>query len=177
MFPLFRPISRWSLRRGSTLSLLVLALSACAAPWQRFAPGDDISQVTASLGKPRESYQLANGVRRLLWPTQPMGETTTAADVDTSGKLLSIQQVLTNNSFAQAEIGKWQQRDILAHFGKPVEKSYFPLMKLNVWTYRYMDADVWYMMYNFYFDNNGVLQRTSKSPDPLHDPDRRFGLR
>lgn len=29
------------------------------------------------------------------------------------------------------------------------------------------------MLYNFYFDDQGILRLTQKTPDPLHDPDRR----
>jgi hypothetical protein len=28
-------------------------------------------------------------------------------------------------------------------------------------------------MYSFYFDDQGILRTTQKTPDPLHDPDRR----
>lgn len=170
-----RPQSLRTHLRGLSLAcLLVATLGACAPmPWQRFKAGDDVSQVTASLGQPKESYPLGNGVQRLLWPTQPFGEITTAADVDSNGRVLRVAQVLDNNEFAQAEIGKWTREDVLHHFGRPVETNYFTLMKREAWTYRYMDSDVWYMMYTFLFDDNGVLRSTQKSPDPLHDPDRR----
>jgi hypothetical protein len=161
--------------RGAMALTIAACLGACANPWQRFQAGDDVTRVTASLGKPHEVYPLPGGGQRLMWPTQPMGETTTAADVDAGGKLLSIRQVLTNNEFAQADIGKWTKNDVLVHFGKPEETAYFPLMKREVWSYRYMDSDVWYMLYHFYFDDTGVLRQTQKSPDPLHDPDNRFG--
>jgi hypothetical protein len=29
------------------------------------------------------------------------------------------------------------------------------------------------MMYSFYFDDQGIVRLTQKTPDPLHDPDRR----
>jgi len=151
-------------------------LAGCAQPWQGFTAGENVNQVVAKLGKPKETYTLRDGTRRLMWPTQPFGETTTAADVDPSGKVIVVQQVLTNELFYQAVMDNWTQQDVLAHFGKPVEKMYFPLMKRAVWSYRYMDAGVWYMMYNFAFDDAGVLKTTSKSPDPLHDPDHHFGM-
>jgi hypothetical protein len=108
-----------------------------------------------------------------MWPTQPMGETTTAADIDGSGKIVSVRQVLQPNEFYKADIGKWTKSDVLVNFGRPEETSYYPLMKREVWTYRYLEDNVWYMMYSFYFDDQGILRTTQKSPDPLHDPDRR----
>jgi len=167
--------------RNKAVSMAVAAamlsvLAGCAQPWQGFSAGENVTQVTAKLGNPKETYTLPDGTRRLMWPTQPFGETTTAADVDAAGKVIVVQQVLTNELFYQAVMDKWTQQDVLAHFGKPVEKMYFPLSKRAVWSYRYMDAGVWYMLYNFAFDDAGVLRTTSKSPDPLHDPDHHFGM-
>ncbi len=102
-----------------------------------------------------------------MWPTQPMGETTTAADIDASGKIVTVRQVLQPNEFYRAEIGKWTKSDVLVNFGRPVETSYFPLMKREVWTYRYLEDNVWYMMYSFYFDDQGIVRLTQKTPDPL----------
>jgi len=104
---------------------------------------------------------------------QPMGETTTAADIDGSGKIVNVRQVLQPNEFYKAQIGTWTKSDVLVNFGRPVETSYYPLMKREVWTYRYLEDNVWYMMYSFYFDDQGLLRTTQKTPDPLHDPDRR----
>jgi hypothetical protein len=157
---------------GAALAGLALLLSACAQPWQNYQTGADVSTITSRLGPPRETYDLPNGGKRLMWPTQPLGEVTTAADIDASGKIVSVRQVLDANEFYKAEIGTWTKKDVLVNFGRPVETSYFPL-KREVWTYRYMESNVWYMMYSFYFDDQGILRLTQKTPDPLHDPDRR----
>ncbi|AXF14943.1 hypothetical protein PQQ88_08200 [Paraburkholderia caledonica] len=160
-------------RRAALVCLSALALAGCAQPWQQYQAGADESTIVARLGPPRESYDLPNGGKRLMWPTQPMGETTTAADIDASGKIVTVRQVLQPNEFYRSEIGKWTRSDVLVNFGRPVETSYFPLMKREVWTYRYLEDNYWYMMFSFYFDDQGVLRLTQKSPDPLHDPDRR----
>lgn len=152
---------------------LAMLVSACAQPWQNYQAGADVSTVTARLGPPLEVYDLPNGGKRLMWPTQPLGETTTAADIDAAGKVVSVRQILDENEFYKAQMGTWTRKDVLLNFGRPEETAYFPLMKRQVWTYRYMEAGVWYMMYNFYFDDQGVLRTTQKTPDPLHDPDRR----
>jgi hypothetical protein len=165
------------LRRAALVCLSTLSLAAtlagCVQPWQQYSQGADESTIIARLGAPRESYDLPNGGKRLMWPTQPMGETTTAADIDASGKIVTVRQVLQPNEFYRAEIGKWTKSDVLVNFGRPVETSYFPLMKREVWTYRYLEDNVWYMMYSFYFDDQGIVRLTQKTPDPLHDPDRR----
>jgi hypothetical protein len=86
---------RQARRRCSGLACAaLLALGACAQPWQGFQVGEPESDVIARLGPPREVYDLPNGAKRLMWPTQPMGEVTTAADIDVVGKVISVRQVL-----------------------------------------------------------------------------------
>ncbi len=167
----WRRVMQWSV---ATAALATLA--ACALPQQKLPPGTPVARVYSTLGQPRERYPLDNGVTRLLWPTQPFGETTTAVDIDASGKVVQVAQVLDNAYFYQAVPDKWTQQDVLSHFGQPVCKQYFQLSHRAAWSYRYMDAGVWYSMFVFLFDDNGVLKGTQKSPDPLHDPDRRFGF-
>jgi hypothetical protein len=167
-------LEEFMLKRFSLALTCVAALltAGCAQPWQRVAPGEDQSALFAKLGQPREVYDLPDGGKRFMWPTQPMGEYTTAADVDASGKVVNVRQVLQVSEFYRAEIGKWTKQDVLVNFGRPVETSYFPLMKREVWTYRYYEDNVWYLLYSFYFDNQGVLRLTQKTPDPLHEPGR-----
>ena len=151
---------------------LALLLSACAQPWQNYQAGADASTITARLGPPREVYDLPNGGKRLMWPTQPLGEFTTAADIDASGKIVNVRQVLDAERVLQGADRHLDEEGRARQLRPPVETSYFPLMKREVWTYRYMEANVWYMMYSFYFDDQGILRLTQKTPDPLHDPDR-----
>ncbi|MCM2490697.1 hypothetical protein EFP18_05975 [Burkholderia glumae] len=155
------------------LAAAATLLAGCAQPWQRYQVGEDQSALVARLGPPREVYDLPGGGKRLMWPTQPMGETTTTADIDAAGKVIGMRQALQPSEFYRAEIGKWKKADVLVNFGRPEETSYFPLMKREVWTYRYLEDNVWYMLYSFYFDDQGILRLTQKTPDPLHDPDRR----
>lgn len=156
--------------RWLTAGALTLSLSACfTPPWQQLPSNASQAEVQAQLGKPKEVYPLAPGVTRWLYPTKPFGEETIAADFDAQGRLLGTTQVLSTQEFNKVEIDKWTKTDVLHHFGEPVETSYFPLMKREVWTYRFKQDDVWFSMMNFYFDPDGVLKTTQISPDPLHE--------
>ncbi|MEM5460795.1 hypothetical protein VSR69_39155 [Paraburkholderia phytofirmans] len=156
-----------------TVCTAALVLAACTAPHQQVEAGADQSVLVARLGKPKETYDLPNGGKRLMWPTQPMGTTTTAADVDASGKVISIRQVLQDNEFHRAEVGKWTRDDVLVNFGRPFETSYFKRMDREVWSYRYLENNIEHLIYHFYFDNQGVLRQTQRSPDPRFDPSQR----
>ncbi len=156
--------------RWLTAGALTLSLSACfTPPWQQLPSNASQAEVQAQLGKPKEVYPLAPGVTRWLYPTKPFGEETIAADFDAQGRLLGTTQVLSTQEFNKVEIDKWTKTDVLHHFGEPVETSYFPLMKREVWTYRFKQDDAWFSMMNFYFDPDGVLKTTQISPDPLHE--------
>jgi len=164
-------MNNWANRALLCSAMWVLA--GCAQPYQQVEVGSDQSAVIARLGKPKETYNIENGGTRLMWPTQPMGTTTTAVDFDASGKMVRSRQVLQDNEFYRAEVGKWTQDDVLKNFGRPFETSYFRMMKREVWSYRYMENNIYYMIFNFYFDDQGIVRQTQKSPDPMRDPSRR----
>jgi hypothetical protein len=163
------------LQRAAITCIAALMLAACAQPWQQFQAGQDQSTIIARLGPPRETYDLPNGGRRLMWPTQPMGTTTVAADIDASGKIVNVRQVLQISEFNRAEIGTWTRNDVLINFGRPVETAFFRLSQREVWSYRYIENNITPLLFNFSFDNTGILRATQRTPDPLRDRNfRRF---
>jgi hypothetical protein len=46
-------------------------------------------------------------------------------------------------------------------------------MDREVWSYRYQENNINYMIFNFYFDDQGVLRLTQKTPDMERDPSMR----
>lgn len=162
-------------RHAAVACVTALMLASCAQPWQQFEAGQDQSTIIARMGPPRETYDLPDGGRRLMWPTQPMGTTTVAADIDASGKIVSVRQVLQINEFNRAEIGKWTRNDVLINFGRPVDTVFFRFSQREVWSYRYVENNITPLLFNFSFDTTGVLRETQRTPDPLRDPSlRRF---
>ncbi|CDY79582.1 Probable lipoprotein transmembrane [Caballeronia glathei] len=151
----------------------VVAVAGCAGSQPPVEAGADQSAVIARLGPPKETYDLPGGGKRLMWPTQPMGTTTTAADIDASGKVLSVRQVLLDNEFYRAEVGKWTRDDVLVNFGRPFETSYYTRMKMQVWSYRYVENNIQHLIFSFYFDDQGILRQTQRAPDPKFDPSQR----
>jgi hypothetical protein len=146
-----------------------LLLAGCAQSQMALQPGDDAARLEARLGQPAEVYPLPDGGKRLMWPTQPFGETTVVADVSADGAVQNVRQVLQPGEFSRAQVGTWTKQDVLTSFGRPVESAYFPLTKQEVWSYRYQEAGgAWKLLYNFYFDRGGVLRMTQKSPDTLN---------
>lgn len=170
-------ISIFSNRRGLALRIrqarLLPALAAsalavaCASPaWQSVPPGASEAELQATLGAPREVYRLPDGSRRWFYPAP--GEAKWAAQIDPDGRVVSVRQMLTAEELGMARIGEWTMQDVLVHFGKPTESSYFPLMRRKVWSYRFADG-VQYSTMHFYFSPEGLLMLTQVFPDFLND--------
>jgi hypothetical protein len=153
--------------------IAVLVLAGCAQPGERVQPGVDQATVIATLGKPKETYALPDGGKRLMWPTQPAGATTTAVDLDAAGKVVRVRQVLQDNEFYRAEVDKWTRDDVLTAFGRPFETATFKRMDREVWSYRYIENHIDHLIFNFYFDDQGVLRQTQKQPDYKYDTSQR----
>ena len=152
--------------------LQALAASAlvfgCATPaWQSVPPGASEAELQAALGRPSEVYRLPDGSRRWLYPAP--GETKWAVQIGPDGRVVSVRQMLTVEEFGMARVGEWTMQDVLVHFGKPTDSTYFPLMRRKVWSYRFEEDGVWYSTMHFYFDPDGLLVLTQVIPDFLND--------
>ncbi|WP_423198487.1 MULTISPECIES: hypothetical protein [unclassified Cupriavidus] len=169
---------RLGLRRAALASVVVLA-TACAT----LAPvstglklvGQPQSAVQATFGAPTDKFQFQDGTSRWIYSTQPLGEDAYAADFDRNGNLTNFRNMLTTLELYKAQVNVWTKQDVLEHFGAPREPNqYFPRLRREVWTYRFLQDRQWYSMFNFYFDDAGVLRQTQITPDPLRDrSDRR----
>ncbi len=161
------------------LAAAATALSACSV-LQPVEEGQKMvgapeAAVQARFGTPTDTYQLSDGTQRWIYSKQPLGQQAYAADFDKSGRLTRFRQMLQTEELYKAKVDVWTKLDVEQHFGKPREPSqYYPLMKREVWSYRFRHEDNWPSLFNFYFDDGGVLRQTQITPDPLFDrPSRR----
>jgi hypothetical protein len=153
-----------------------LVLAGCASPLFHKAPpaGAPLADVTAKLGRPNAVYPDPDGGQVLEYRGQPMGQVQHMARFGADGRLVSYDQVLTNENFEKLGKGRWTKDDVLRSFGRPAEMSPsratgpFP-DDAEVWSYRYKDDGVWNSMMNVYFNARGVVLHTNKSPDPILD--------
>jgi outer membrane protein assembly factor BamE (lipoprotein component of BamABCDE complex) len=149
---------------------LILALSACA-PRVRWTPatGTPLAEVTARLGQPNAIYPEPGGGQVLEYRGQPMGQFQHMARIDANGRLLSYEQVLTTENFAQVRIGYWNKDDILRHFGRPAEVSRERINDDEVWSYRYKEKGVWDSLMHITFTKRGVVRQMAVAADPILD--------
>jgi hypothetical protein len=156
--------------------VLILSLSACA-PLVRRTPavGAPMAEVTAKLGQPNAIYPDPAGGQVLEYRGQPMGQFQYMARVGADGRLVSYEQVLTDENFARIEPARWNTDDVLRHFGRPADVMRSRLDEGEIWSYRYKENGVWNSLMNVDFNGRGVVLRVYKSADPLLD-DRFRGL-
>jgi hypothetical protein len=149
---------------------LILALSACAPVIRRTpAPGAPLAEVTARLGKPDAVYPEPDGGQMLEYRGQPMGQFQHMARIAPDGRLLSYEQVLTDENFAKIEPNRWTKDEVLRHFGRPAEVVRSRLDEGEIWSYRYKEKGVWDSLMNVDFNERGVVLRVFRSADPVLD--------
>jgi hypothetical protein len=148
---------------------LILSLSACASLTHKNLPaGTPLAEVTAKLGKPNAVYPSPDGGQVLEYRGQPMGQFQHMARIGADGRLLSYDQVLTDENFAAIKTA-WNKDDVLRRFGKPAEVVQSRLEEGEIWSYRYKEKGVWNSQMNVAFNARGAVLRTFTSPDPLLD--------
>ena len=148
---------------------LAFSLGACA-PFIRIAPpvGAPLAEVQAKLGQPRAVYRMPDGSQVLEYAGQPMGQFQHMARIGADGRLLSYEQVLTDEHFAAIKTA-WTRDDVLRGFGRPAEVVPSRLEEGEIWSYRYKEKGVWNSQMNVAFNARGAVLRTYTSPDPLLD--------
>lgn len=135
--------------------------------------GDSEQDLIAKRGQPAHRYK-DGGDQLLEYPLGPWGQKTYMARVGPDGKVISFEQVLTNQKFASIKVGESTKEDVLRTVGSPVETSYLSLTDLEVWSYPYKESGVWNSVMHVHFDKSGVVRKMLNGPDLRFDPDRRF---
>ncbi len=138
---------------------------ACAAFWlagcsvfpiSSVKPGMSQQEVVSTMGQPTASVQLQQG-RRLQYSGQPGGQYAFMVDLDASGRVTSVRQVLTERDFERIVPGRWTEADVLREFGRPALITRVGSWNGDILTYR------WYgmqdMFYWVYLDGGRVVQK------------------
>lgn len=130
--------------------------------------GETEAEVLAKRGQPSNRYQDGD-VRVLEYRLGDFGQRTYMARIGPDGRLISFEQVLTDEKFGTVQIGKTTRNEILVTFGAPHETSYLPLKDYEVWTYAYKESGVWNSLMHIHFDSAGVVQMMLRGPDPRYE--------
>ena len=117
-----------------------MGLLALAAACSGYAPPDEVvglteGQLVAQMGQPDMVRSTSSG-KRLEFPRGPMGHHTWFVDVDSRGRVVKAEQVLTERNFNQLSPGMTQE-EVRQRLGRPGEVQRLGRSRGVVWSYRY----------------------------------------
>ncbi|HEX2566355.1 MAG TPA: hypothetical protein VHL85_05820 [Burkholderiales bacterium] len=117
---------------------LLLLLSACASYDGRgLLPGQSTqSDVEAVMGEPADVREMPNGETVLWYPRMPYGSGSYAARIGPDGRLLAVEQRITEQNIARIVPGKTTADEVLDIVGPPYRADPFPRMEREIWTYK-----------------------------------------
>lgn len=165
------------------MSALPYLMAACAAallagcaghPLAGYdmAPGTPRDAVLARLGQPQRVVRLASG-ERLQYSQQPFGQQAWMVDVDTTGRVTRVRQVLNETDFHRIEPGQWTREDVEREFGRPAWVDGVASWSGPILTYRWRDRGGGDMFYWVYLDERGVVRRAHPGMEFINAPNDR----
>lgn len=134
-------------------------LTACAGlvPTE-IPPGTPRDVVIAKAGRPTQVVPLPGGAQRLQYSLQPVGRQAWMVDLDPSGRVVRVEQALTQTNLERIEAG-WTRADVVREFGPPAWVDHVSSWSGDIMNYRWRDRaniDMWYWVY---LDEAGIVRR------------------
>ena len=114
---------------------LAAMLTACAG-MRTPEPGISASQLEKQMGPAADKRVHSDGETLYYYPGQPYGLTMHVARVGADGRLIAMEQRLTQENVARLEKGKTRADDVRDLLGPPYKVWPFPRMQRDIWEYR-----------------------------------------
>ena len=153
-------MKRWAIIASTLL------LGACAAyNGSGLKPGEDrLENVLQVMGQPAMRWQNPDGSAQLAYPHGPMGYSTYMVHIEPDGKLLQINNVLDQKSFARIQTGM-TGAEVLRILGPSLQEgtAYYPARDELVWEWRYCDLWNEAARFNVLFDHSKETVRSTMS--------------
>ena len=127
--------------------LLAVLLGGCAGYSPTgVAPGQSESDVFRSMGAPTGRYALPGGGARLEYARGPYSRHTYMIDLNSTGRVERVAQVLTEAHFLRVAPGMGRD-ELLLLLGRPGEVFAVPWQRAQVWNWRYPTSDcLWFQV-------------------------------
>jgi hypothetical protein len=123
------------MNRLLVVAIALAGLAGCAA-FQLPEPGTPVSQVEGRMGPAADKRVHSDGETWYYYPRQPHGLAMYVARVDKDGRLLAMEQRLTDENVARLEKGKTRADDVRDLLGPPWKVWPYPRMQRDIWEYR-----------------------------------------
>lgn len=150
--------------------LLLPVLAGCAGFSGRglVAGESSAEQVEALMGPADEIRSVAGGETVRYYSRLPYGRRIYAARIGADGKLLALEQRLTEENIEKLHPGTTRQADVRTLIGPPYRVDTFPRLERIVWTYKvtiggYSPKDLYVQ-----FSRDGVVREVMVMDDPQY---------
>lgn len=153
--------------RGGLVLVLCGLLSACATMPEKLQTGQSRAEIESRLGTPTAIYALTDGTR-LQYSRQPAGQQVYNLDLDRSGRLVKVEQVLDAPLLQRIVVDRWARDDVLRFLGRPARVERVARFDGDIWTYRYFEG-TWARLVHVHLDPAGVVRRVMHTDEPLPD--------
>lgn len=144
-----------------TVACAVFISAGCAVV-DKVPLGMSRGDVISTYGTPTQTINLPNGGVRLQYVFQPTGRKAVMVDLDATGRVASVRQVLTETEFSRIEVDKWTRGDVEREFGRPSLITHFGNWQGDIMTYRWRDRAGTDMFYWVYLDGNNVARQVGQ---------------
>jgi hypothetical protein len=127
---------------------------------QSVQPGASREEVVSRYGTPSRVVALASGTR-LQYSRQPAGQSAVMVDLDATGHVTSVREVLNLAGFSTVVVGQSTREDTERALGRPASVDRVGSWSGDILTYRWRDNDQ-DMLYWFYLDASQVVRRAAQ---------------
>ena len=149
------------------LVLLALLLASCASYDGRglLVGQSTEEQVEKLMGPSSDRRTARNGERLRYYPRMPYGGEVYVARFSPDGKLIALEQRLTEDNFARIKPGVSRADDVRELLGPPDKVHRFPRMEREVWEYPWRGATSPRLLL-LYFSKDGLVREAYSIEDP-----------
>jgi hypothetical protein len=153
-----------------------LLIAGCASG-PTLVPGQStLRDVEAKMGRPAETMQGPNGQTICWYPQLPWGHASYAARIGSDGRLIAVEQRLTEANIRKIVPGSTTADEVHALLGPSYMPQRYERMERDIWTYPMRVAGrqlpQWFLVQMSY---DGVVRETYLMDDPQFVPMDRGG--
>jgi hypothetical protein len=162
------------LKRIIAMAVVLLGAGCAGVDGGGLVPGQSSeADVLAKMGQPTERRAGAGSGETVLWfSRQPFGRAIYAARMSADGRLIAIEQRLTEENIGRLERNKTIDGQAHDLFGPPYRIDQNPRMQREVWTYQMPAVPELKVLY-LQFSSDRVLREYYYMDDPDERPGRR----
>lgn len=155
------------MKRYLAALVLLLVLAGCAGfDGRGLVPGQSTAaEVEALMGPVADRRPGPDGSTVLWFSRQPQGRANFAATIGKDGKLLTLEQRLTEDNLRFLQNGKTTDEEVRDLFGPPARINQFPRMQREIWTYNFPMMQEWKVLF-VQFSPDRILREWYYMDDP-----------